>query len=213
MFAKLIYISALLLLTIGFRTYGPYRWDISSSSPNLYINVCSSVRSHTFTDYSGLSTTDPLYATTPSSTQAINSIIDDYNNISNSYLNLSTTSSDISNKTIYICFGNLGAPLAGGEASFSNSGSQITTCTITLSQESVSKLSSFMAIVTHEIGHCFGLDHPQDTQNAIMSYFVDSDTNQRLMLDDKMGITYLYPNDQEGSLKETPNYGLSCDTK
>ena len=50
----------------------------------------------------------------------------------------------------------------------------------------------FMQSMTHELGHCAGLGHPNSNYEAIMSYSNNGKVD-RLGLDDMAGLTSLYP--------------------
>jgi hypothetical protein len=114
-------------------------------------------------------------------------------------------------RTIDICFSSPGSVFTGGVASQNDNGKNLTGCTIKLLAKYDSNLQQFIATATHELGHCLGLGHSMETTNAIMSYF-HSSTNFRLMIDDKMGLSYLYPNSGV-DLKEQNTYGLQCTKK
>lgn len=95
--------------------------------------------------------------------------------------------------------------MAGYAQTTVNSEGNVIGCTITVGSFN-SKASSLVRTITHEIGHCLGLDHPQETKYAIMSYF--SENLIRLQDDDKAGLTYLYPADNAYSRRS--NLGASC---
>ncbi len=66
----------------------------------------------------------------------------------------------------------------------------------------------FIHTMTHELGHCVGFMHNHDTHLSIMSYLADPDEILRLQMDDKMGLTYLYPKEDEYN-DEEPTFGLT----
>ncbi|MBK9294852.1 MAG: matrixin family metalloprotease [Oligoflexia bacterium] len=63
-------------------------------------------------------------------------------------------------------------------------GYRIIGCRVVLNASLKSTAKQLVGVMTHEMGHCLGLDHPQDTVNAIMSYFRDENAI-RLNTDDK----------------------------
>ncbi len=90
-----------------------------------------------------------------------------------------------------------------GSGSWSDSGSALPTtgqtsadshfivdCDITLDNET--DVEKFADTVLHELGHCLGLKHPHYSTKSVMSY---SNLGKKfeLALDDKAGITVLYP--------------------
>ena len=50
------------------------------------------------------------------------------------------------------------------------------------------------AIIAHELGHAIGLGHSSD-EVALMYYSVSGKVQEKLSLDDKDGVSYLYPNE------------------
>lgn len=161
-----------------------------------------------------LPTGDPLAGTaTVTIQQLMNSIFDDYNNVQGAFVTL-VDSSDPDyatlsvNRTIRLEDGGTAGLTSGGEAKQTWNGSNVVGCEISLKALVFDTAKIFVDAVTHEIGHCLGLNHPMDVTNSVMSYYKGSDTI-RLQVDDKMGITYLYPvNPSKG--KEDPTLGLSC---
>lgn len=78
-------------------------------------------------------------------------------------------------------------------------------CDITVSNSSVSAKSLLRTLV-HELGHCLGLGHPHSSYRSIMSYS-SLDDSANLALDDKAGVSFLYP---EPSESEDVRYLTSC---
>ncbi len=64
-------------------------------------------------------------------------------------------------------------------------------CDISVSDSSVSAKSLLRTLV-HELGHCLGLGHPHSSYRSIMSYS-SLDDSADLALDDKAGVSFLYP--------------------
>ena len=216
-----LWILLLLPVTLGFRVLpGGNGWWISPSDPTLWVRSCRKLAFTAKTFPSG----DPLSGSTmPTYDAALQSIFDDYNNIPGSFVRLAAYPDDPANppapatgdtaftiataekRTIDICFGS--QTFTGGHASPEwNSDGQIVGCEIEIATNSLADANDFVSVLTHEIGHCLGLDHPQDTDDAAMSYFGKT---TRLLVDDRMGLVHLYP--QEASYgKEKANLGLSC---
>jgi hypothetical protein len=78
-------------------------------------------------------------------------------------------------------------------------------CDISVSNSSVSAKSLLRTLV-HELGHCLGLGHPHSSYRSIMSYS-SLDDSANLALDDKAGVSFLYP---EPSESEDVRYLTSC---
>ncbi|MBC7660010.1 MAG: matrixin family metalloprotease [Chitinophagaceae bacterium] len=78
-------------------------------------------------------------------------------------------------------------------------------CDISVSTNAVSA-KYLLKTLTHELGHCVGLGHPHSDYNSIMSYANSSDTAE-LGLDDKAGISFLYP---EPGVSQKVKYMTSC---
>ncbi len=157
---------------------------------------------------------DPLAGTeTVTVQQLMNSIFDDYNNVQASFITL-VDSSDTdyatlsTNRTIILEDGSTAGLTSGGEAKQTWDGKNVIGCRISLKPLVFDAAKVFVDAVTHEIGHCLGLQHPMETTYSVMSYYKGSDM-VRLQIDDKMGISYLYPvNADKG--KESPTLGMSC---
>lgn len=129
-------------------------------------------------------------------------------------------------RTIDICFGNL-PYYASAQASWeyntsacetigSNdyydgycSSTRIHSCTISMNKSLLEEsLTDFIHTLTHELGHCVGFLHNHDTHLSIMSYLANPDEVLRLQNDDKMGLVYLYPVDEDYN-DESPTLGLT----
>lgn len=214
---KIIFWAVLVpVLVCGFRLIPRGNlWDINASSAAtsklfvIYSNPTTALTNN-------LPSGDTLAgAGTVTIQQIMNSVFNDYNNIQGAFVTL-VDSNDAdyaaysTNRKITI---REGTPegVSGGAAQQSWNGSNVDACTIILKTSVMQDAKLFTSVVTHELGHCLGLNHPMDTVNAIMSYYVGSDI-VRLQLDDKMGIVYLYPTNKSKS-EEEATLGLSCATK
>lgn len=148
--------------------------------------------------------------------QILNSVIDDYNNIQRSYVILALDSdtdfaAQSANRRIYIDVGD--APgLSSGEAELEYSGRRVIGCKIGITDAGLKDAKTYLSLLSHELGHCLGLDHPQETVWAVMSYFYKEDDIYRIGIDDKMGIVHLYP-ENKSYAEEKATYGFSCATK
>ncbi len=222
-YKKLIRWCLLLLLllpmTVGFRAFpGANRWSISRADVTLWVRSC---RKLTFASAS-FPEGDPLAGILPTYDLAMQSIFDDYNNIGGSFLRLAAYPADPANppppnvgdtaftpalaqhRTIDLCFTDQTVTSGHAKPEWNHDGF-ISGCDVRLN-DNLDKAEEFISVLTHELGHCLGLDHPQETDDAIMSYFSHS---ARLQIDDKMGMTYLYPQ-EEAFGRERATYGLSC---
>lgn len=202
-----------ILMCLGFRTFDDQKtFDINNSA---------TAKTKIFVDYDQGSVTltndmpdgDSLAGNSSVTvTSAMTSIFTDYNNIAAAYVQLVATSdsdyaAESKNRIITIRKAATSG-LTGGEAKLQFEGTQVVGCTIDVKPELYENAKSFVTTVTHEIGHCLGLDHPQETVNAVMSYF--NNEIPRLQIDDIMGIVYLYPTDPSKA-KETATLGMSCE--
>lgn len=91
----------------------------------------------------------------------------------------------------------------GGE----RNGKIIFDCDISVSSAKVDAKALLRTLV-HELGHCIGLGHPHSNYHSIMSYSGLSDSAE-LGLDDKAGITFLYP---EEDISQDVRYLTTCGT-
>lgn len=226
---KIINLIIFATISSGFVLLGSARWDVSTNEPTLWIKSCGSLKTHQWTS-NNLEKNDTQLSSIPSPTydQVLQSVINDYNNINKAYIRLAKYPDDPNNpgapsvgdsvftiakgnvRTIDVCFSDSG-PTTSGHAQQKIEGKSVTGCEIVISDKNKDDLQKFTSTFTHELGHCLGLDHPQDTTNAIMSYF-SAEEEIRLMIDDKMGLIYLYPISGI-DVKEENTLGLSCSKK
>jgi hypothetical protein len=211
---KILAFALLSTVVVGFRSF-PGHWRISSSDPTIWIRLCSG--SPTIEQYD-IPSGDVLAGQTPSFQQIVQSVIDDYNSLQTSYLRLALYPSDPNNpgsplpgdstftpakgevRTIDICFDGtaVSSGLSSGHAKPKHEMRDVVGCEIKGRPDSTKKARHVVQLLTHEIGHCIGLDHNQASVHAVMSYFIPDDLI-RLADDDKIGVTYLYP--------KQPDYG------
>lgn len=209
---KILFYIFVLSIMVGFRVFpNGNSWSISPSDPKIWIVSCPMNLDFSINN---LPAGDPLYSQAVSISQILNSIYTDYNNVSNSFIVLSDAGTDptynttaAAQRTITICTGSTGS-LASAIAEPKLENGKSVGCNITIGKTATDDLRNFVSTMTHELGHCLGLDHAQETTHAIMSYYHSRDL-VRLQIDDKMGLIYLYP-DNAANSKETMTYGLSC---
>lgn len=84
--------------------------------------------------------------------------------------------------------------LAG--ASIASVGNKIVGMALINTNADFSDESQNVAVLAHEIGHALGLGHSSDPV-ALMYYSVGNKTQERLTMDDRDGITYLYPHEKK----------------
>ena len=201
------------LMSLGFRTFNKdNRWNTASttvSKTKLFVRYTKASQEVSNDVAAG----DSVYGDTDLTVEEImDSIFDNYNSINASYLRLvDTDDSDFDDeadsRTIVISFDGAGGANAG-EAQLKTSGDRYTGCDITLEESLLDSAKDLITTLTHELGHCVGLDHPQENVRAIMSYFADPD-DMRLLVDDRMGVIFLFPKNKAAA-KEENTFGLSC---
>jgi hypothetical protein len=224
-FYKIFLIVIYCSTACGFTLLGSATWNVSTADPTIWVKPCASILTNTFTNNLN-STSDELASSTNiTGVQAMDSIYHDYINVNSAYIRLAAYPTDPNNpgsaiagdttftiakaseRTIDLCFSSPGA-LKGGYAAPKASNGKLTSCSIVIKDTYKSDFKAFLATATHEIGHCLGLDHPMETTQAIMSYFIDP-KYFRLMIDDRMGMIFLYPNAGVDT-HEVNTFGLSC---
>ena len=157
---------------------------------------------------------DPLFgAGTVTVEQAMDSVFNDYNSIQAAFVTLvddadGDYAANNARRTIFIKNQDTNGTV-GGQAEFVTDSEGIESCEISLTDKMYEDSKLYVGVVTHEIGHCLGLDHPQEITESVMSYFLDEDEHYRLQTDDKMGITFLYPLFPNRA-REDASFGLSC---
>lgn len=209
-----IFLGLAAFLSFGFRIFpSGNQWPLDkSTTATSKIFVVYPYGSRTIEN--DLPATDPSSgSTTVSIDNLMTSIFNDYNGINASFLVLAGQSdtdfsANSAQRTITIEEADPNGASSGGEAQQARTGGQVTSCSIKLKTQTLEKAKTFVTAVTHEIGHCLGLDHPQEITKSVMSYFQSGD-EIRLQDDDKMGLTYLYPVDS-AKAKETATLGMSC---
>lgn len=218
---RLFIILCLASITLGFR-WNRKRWRIGPEDHTIWVKVCDGA-TYTWTD--NFPEEDPLYGETLSFRTIIQSIVDDINNLEATYLNIelypedgetaasgsSFTVAKALGRTIDICPGdpNLGA--ATGVARPKFDGNYFSECKMTIKESAQSDAKAWMGVMAHELGHCLGLNHPQDKVHAVMSYFRNSDLF-RYQIDDLRAISQIYPSPNM-KIEEEGNLGLKCSFK
>lgn len=206
---KIVCLVLLATFMTGFRTFSPEtRWDITRAQPKIFVHFCE-MPSITTND---LPEGDPLFGQALTFTTVMTSVYADITSIPGSYVSLNDAATDpewatSTNRTIEVCFKSQTG--GGGVAKLKmGSGGKLSGCEIELHPGLTSSAKGFVRTLTHEIGHCLGLDHSHDNDRSLMSYFM-SDNIVRLQMDDKMGLIQQFPLDPAYG-QESPNFGASC---
>ena len=90
---------------------------------------------------------------------------------------------------------------AGASPHFSSDGKVIDDCDFAVCATKTFEVGWFLAVATHETGHCIGLGHPDSTYGAIMSY-ANNGGVKNLAMDDMAAIASLYPDPAYGDPKQ-----------
>lgn len=205
-----IILSALcMVFLVGYKVYpGGNQWNVTIADPKIYLKFCKDMT----IESNDVDSTDPLSGQTLTHALLVNSINSDFNSVTSSFIRLADSATDATynatthaQRVIEICNSTIGGSFSGW-AEQTTSGGKVTGCKISIAKLS-NNAKALIKVLSHEIGHCLGLDHPQETKWAIMSYFADSKL-YRLQMDDMAGLTYLYPTDTE--YKRKANMGASC---
>ncbi|MFK7823716.1 MAG: matrixin family metalloprotease [Oligoflexales bacterium] len=214
-----------IFFNMGFQVYEREPHFINESFPTLWIKVCENENTAEFSDnaFNSLPGGDTLKNSSASVRETMQNIIDnDFNSISSSYLNIElypidpnnphvgssyTSVVEGQNRILDLCF--LSAN-SGGGADLWWDGGKIESCNFYLGQKYKDDVRNFITLFSHELGHCLGIDHPHDTINSVLSYYRKIE-GYRLMVDDRMALTYLYPlRDAEKDHEIQDTYGFSC---
>ena len=208
---RILILGIIFMIVTGFRIFSESsKWDISKSDPKVWLNFSEQM----LPDDNDVSEGDWLYDQSFTFQNVVTSILQDFNNIPASYLTLADKDNDAdfdpnlhSKRIIDIQLGTT-TGASSGVASLDIEDGKVIGCNIVLSEDTLSSAKVFIGTLTHELGHCVGLDHPHETTHALMSYY-HSEDEIRLMIDDIMGIIYLYPEDPDETT-ESPTFGLQC---
>jgi hypothetical protein len=196
----------------GFRTFtAKTRWDISKASPKIFVRFCANPT----VTANDLPSGDPLHGQALNLDLIMTSIYNDFTSIPSSFVELVSSADPAfatsQNRTINVCVSNVAGAGGGFASQKLGANGKISSCDITLAPGTTDSASRFIATLTHEIGHCLGLDHAHETDQAIMSYFFDPN-KPRLQMDDQMGLIHQFPDDPSYA-NESPSLGMSCAPK
>ncbi|MCB0394612.1 MAG: matrixin family metalloprotease, partial [Bdellovibrionales bacterium] len=202
-------------LTLGWR-WRHYKWPVTKDKPWIFIELPD--KDLEFDD--DFPTGDSLSGEDVTLEKIAESVFKDINNMETAFIEVEVVPDDTDNppadsnytdshakgRTFTLTLEKPGNGTSTGRSNVKASGGKIKTCDIQIENGKSGK--DFMAVFAHEVGHCLGLDHPQDITHAVMSYFRTSNV-YRYTIDDKIGISTLYPDD-DFDLDEKSTFGLSC---
>lgn len=223
---RLITILLFSFIIMGYRRDSDDLWKVKDSSPTIWLKFCNEIQDQDFKRKEAPSGDDVRDYDDASFENVIQTVVDDFNNVSTSYIRLALYPDDpddpgdpeegdtrftrkkAKERTIDICIQSSGSVFEGGHALPDFEDDIRVACEIVLSKTLNDDLVPFVQTLTHEIGHCLGLTHPQSTKHSVMSYF-NARTDMRLQIHDKIGLSHLYPH-KDFNLKENNTFGLSC---
>lgn len=223
---NLINASVLLLITVGFRPLPSHRWNVSVTEPTIWLELDEEMYADDgfgdkVDELDGM--LESLKDLPPSEQRAEiwRVILDDYASVKTSFLKIRLKPGQIDSidanhediydeeyaetRTIKVQVGQ-SKGLASGYAARKTEGSQITGCTVVIAPGTLKEPKFLAHVLSHEILHCLGLLHQQEDADSIMSY---SNGSVGIGLEDRMGLTYIYPLDPAYA-RESPTLGMAC---
>jgi len=195
--------------SFGFRVMKKENpWGLSKDDPVLYVRPCTAALSHNFKTFDIPDSDEFGGSGEATMLEVLESVASDFTSIESSFLQIEVINEgDTVNEDHVVDFC-ISANKSGGSGTLEWHNKTAKGCEIEMSGgDHLDASRNFAGLFAHELGHCLGLLHAQDSKHSVMSYFgLD---RFRLQMDDKMGVTYLYPNDSVGNSEE-PTFGLSC---
>lgn len=214
-FKVIAWISLSAVFLLGFRVLPTFHsWDIdrtSTTSAKLFLVYDNPTTALT----NDLASDDVLAGSaTVTIQQIMDSIIADFNNVQGAFFviadrNDADFAARGAGRTITIRDGAAIGLTSGGYARPTIENGKMVACEIVLKPEMFGTAEKLLRGVTHELGHCMGLNHSMDTVHAVMSYYYEGRPTTRLQIDDKMGLVYLYPVNP-ASANEQISLGMAC---
>ena len=229
---KKIEICILLILVLpfltGFRVMQG-RWDVDRTQPTLWLKFDSGYLGKEFKEIEEFEEALEGVAPALRKLKIVQMVVDDYNSIPDSFIRIAIYPDDefdiptdpldtpfsedaTKNRIIEIKDG-AETPVVAGAAALESDpldASTIIRCEIIVNEIVSQDAKQLKGTLTHEIGHCLGLHHNHPDVDSIMSY--NRFASYGLGVDDKMGITFLYPTDPSLAA-ETATYGASCEVR